>query len=181
MSSAASLQVPDDCPGTLSARLVRSPDFLVFLMSHFLFIAGALRERSSQDSAELQLGAGIWGLCTALIRDNLETFVTPQSHGLVYVLKGGICAEFAIVSPVQPFQALDDFLKDELRTEARYGFVRVAPVRRWQGHVQDCQTLLQRVLGIEEQTELTRRLSLGMHRLTDEEYQAILEGLGAGV
>ena len=59
-------------------------------MSHFLFIAGALRERSSPESAELQLGAGIWGLCTALIRDNLQKFLTPESHGLVYVLKEGI-------------------------------------------------------------------------------------------
>ena len=65
-------------------------------MSHFLFIAGALRERTSQESAELQLGAGIWGLCTALIRDNLQKFLTPESHGLVYVLKEGIRAEFAM-------------------------------------------------------------------------------------
>ncbi len=149
-------------------------------MSHFLFTAGALRERSSPESAELQLSAGIWGLCTALIRDNLQRFLTPDSHGLVYVLKEGIRAEFSIVSPVQPFQALDELLKDEVRTEARYGFVRVAPVRRWQGNAPDCQVLLQRILGIEEQSELTRRLSLGMHRLTDEEYRAILEGLGAG-
>ncbi len=149
-------------------------------MSHFLFIAGALRERSSQDSAELQLGAGIWGLCTTLIRDNLQKFLTPESHGLVYVLKEGICAEFAITSPVLPVQALDDFLKDEVRTEARYGFVRVTPVRRWHGNAPDCQVLLQRALDISEPTELTRRLSLGMHRLSHAEHQAILEGLGPG-
>ncbi len=149
-------------------------------MSHFLFIAGALRERSSLDSAELQLGAGIWGLCTALIRDNLQKFLTPDSHGLVYVLKEGIRAEFSIVSPVQPFQALDELLKDEVRTEARYGFVRVRPVRRWQAHAPDCQALLQQVLGIEEQSELSRRLALGMHRLTDAEYQTIVERLGPG-
>lgn len=149
-------------------------------MSHFLFIAGALRERSSLDSAELQLGAGIWGLCTALIRDNLQKFLTPDSHGLVYVLKEGIRAEFAIMSPVQPFQALDDLLKDEVRTEARYGFVRVTPVRRWQAHAPECQALLQQVLAIEEQSELSRRLSLGMHRLTDVEYRAIVDGLGSG-
>lgn len=148
-------------------------------MSHFLFIAGALRERSSPESAELQLGAGIWGLCTSLIRDNLQKFLTPDSHGLVYVLKEGIRAEFSIVSPVQPFQALDELLKDELRTEARYGFVRVTPIRRWEGSAPDCQVLLQRVLGIEEQSELSRRLSLGMHRLSDEEYRAVVEGLGA--
>ncbi|CAE6736737.1 hypothetical protein [Nitrospira defluvii] len=149
-------------------------------MSHFLFIAGALRERSSLDSAELQLGAGIWGLCTALIRDNLQKFLTPDSHGLVYVLKEGIRAEFLIVSPVQPFQALDELLKDEVRTEARYGFVRVRPVRRWQAHAPDCQALLQQVLGIEEQSELSRRLALGMHRLTDAEYRTIVERLGPG-
>jgi hypothetical protein len=153
---------------------------LTLPMSHFLFIAGALRERSSQDSAELQLTGGIWGLCTALIRDNLQKFLKPESHGLVYVLKEGIRAEFAITSPVQPFQDLDEFLKDEVRTEARYGFVRITPVRRWQGHAPDSQSLLQRVLGIAEQTELTRRLSLGMHRLTDEEYRALLAGLGPG-
>lgn len=149
-------------------------------MSHFLFIAGALRERSSLDSAELQLGAGIWGLCTALIRDNLQKFLTPDSHGLVYVLKEGIRAEFSIVSPVQPFQALDELLKDEVRTEARYGFVRVRPVRRWQAHAPECQALLQQVLGIEEQSELSRRLALGMHRLTDAEYRTIVERLGPG-
>ncbi|HAP39795.1 MAG TPA: hypothetical protein DCQ94_08545 [Nitrospira sp.] len=149
-------------------------------MSHFLFIAGALRERNSLDSAELQLGAGIWGLCTALIRDNLQKFLTPDSHGLVYVLKEGIRAEFSIVSPVQPFQALDELLKDEVRTEARYGFVRVRPVRRWQAHAPDCQALLQQVLGIEEQSELSRRLALGMHRLTDTEHRTIVERLGPG-
>ena len=149
-------------------------------MSHFLFIAGALRERNSLDSAELQLGAGIWGLCTALIRDNLQKFLTPDSHGLVYVLKEGIRAEFSIVSPLQPFQALDELLKDEVRTEARYGFVRVRPVRRWQAHAPECQALLQQVLGIEEQSELSRRLALGMHRLTDAEYQTIVERLGPG-
>ena len=147
-------------------------------MSHFLFIAGALRERTSQESAELQLGAGIWGLCTALIRDNLQRFLAQDSHGLVYVLKEGIRAEFTITSPVQPFQALDELLKDEVRTEARYGFVRVTPLLRWQGHAPGCQALRQRVLGIEAQAELTRRLSLGMHRLTDAEFRAIVEGLG---
>lgn len=153
---------------------------LIPCMSHFLFIAGALRERNSLDSAELQLGAGIWGLCTALIRDNLQKFLTPDSHGLVYVLKEGIRAEFSIVSPVQPFQALDELLKDEVRTEARYGFVRVRPVRRWQAHAPDCQALLQQVLGIEEQSELSRRLALGMHRLTDAEHRTIVERLGPG-
>jgi hypothetical protein len=36
-------------------------------------------------------------------------------------------------------------------------------------------------LQIPEQAELTRRLSLGMHRLTDSEYQTIVERLGDGV
>ena len=114
-----------------------------------------------------------------MIRDNLQKFLTPESHGLVYVLKEGIRAEFAMTSTVQPFQALDELLKDEVRTEARYGFVRVTPLRRWQGQAPDCQALRQRVLGIEEQAELTRRLSLGMHRLTEAEYREILTGLGA--
>ena len=135
--------------GIVVCRDCRISDLCSISMSHFLFIAGALRERSSQDSAELQLGAGIWGLCTALIRDNLQKFLTPESHGFVYVLKEGICAEFAIASPILPVQALDDFLKDEVRTEARYGFVRITPVRRWQGNAQECQVLLQRVLDIQ--------------------------------
>jgi hypothetical protein len=150
------------------------------LVSHFLFIAGALRERPSQDSADLQLNAGLWGLRTELIRDNLRKFLTPHSHGLVYVLKGGICAEFRIVSPVQPFSELDDFLKDELQTEARYGFVRVEALRRWKSSAPESQALLQRVLHVPEQAEFSRRMGLGMHRLTEEEFVAILKSLGAG-
>ena len=148
-------------------------------MSHFLFIAGALRERSSKDSAERQLSAGLWGLCTELIRDNLQKFLTPTSRGLVYVLKEGICAEFVIVPPLQPYSSLDDLMKDELRTEARYGFVRIGGVRRYDSSVGQSQQLLHTVLNVADQAELTRRLSLGMHRLTEEEYQAILRGLGA--
>jgi len=150
-------------------------------MSHFLFVAGALSERTSQESADLQMGACLWGLRTDLIRNNLQKFLTPQSHGLVYVLKGGICAEFAIVSAVQPFTALDDLLKDEFRAEARYGFVQVKPVRRWASSAPECQALLQQVLSVPEQAEFARRLSLGMHRLTEEEYRAIVEGLGPAV
>lgn len=93
------------------------------------------------------------------------------------MLKEGICAEFAIVSPVQPFHALDDLLKDEFRTEARFGFVRVTPVRRWPRHALRAHQLLQNTLGIQEQAELTRRLSLGMHRLAEDEYRALVEGL----
>ena len=91
-------------------------------MSHFLFIAAALRERTSEESAELQLSHGLWGLCTALIRSNLQTYLAPESCGLVYVLKAGLCTEFTIVPPPLDFAKLDDFLKDDLRTEARFGF-----------------------------------------------------------
>jgi len=148
-------------------------------MSHFLFIAGALRERSSKESAERQLSAGLWGLCTALIRDNLHKFLTAQSHGLVYVLKEGICAEFRIVSPVRPFAALDDLMKDEFRAEARYGFIEIELLRRFESSAGDSQALLQAVLNVPDQAELTRRFNLGMHRLTDEEYAAVVGGLKA--
>lgn len=146
-------------------------------MSHFLFIAGALRERSSKESAERQLSAGLWGLCTPLIRDNLERFLTPESHGLVYILKQGICAEFRILSRAQPFALLDDFMKDELRAEARYGFVQIEVLRRYDSSAGESQTLLQTVLNVPDQAELTRRFNLGMHRLTEEEFQAVLDGL----
>ena len=146
-------------------------------MSHFLFVAGALRERTSQESAECQLSGGVWGLRTALIADNLKRFLTEQSHGLVYVLKMGICADFTILSPVLPFTAMDDFLKDDMRTEARFGFVRIEVERRWNSSAVQCQTLLQQVLNVPEQAEFNRRLSLGMYRLTEPEYQAIVDGL----
>ncbi|HLZ35804.1 MAG TPA: hypothetical protein VKP13_17515, partial [Nitrospira sp.] len=99
-------------------------------MSHFLFVAAALRERTSEESAELQLAHQLWGLCTSLIRTNLQTYLEPQSRGLVYVLKVGLCADFRLVPPVQDFAALDEFLKDELRTEARFGFISIADVHR---------------------------------------------------
>ena len=149
------------------------------LVSHFMFIVPALRERSSEASANLQLAHGVWGLCTALIRSNLQTYLTPQSHGLVYVLKVGLCADFIIGPPVQDFAALDELLKDELRTEARHGFVRIDGIHRWMWSVQASQALLLRVLNIPEQ-ELTRRLALGMHRLTTEEYEAIGRGIREG-
>jgi hypothetical protein len=149
-------------------------------VSHFLFIAAALRERTSEESAELQLSHGLWGLCTALIRTNLQTYLTPESRGLVYVLKAGLCAEFTIVPPPLDFAKLDEFLKDDLRTEARFGFVRVQGIKRWTWSPQASQTLLQRVLHIPDQAELTRRLALGMHRLTAEEFKAIAEGVRDG-
>jgi hypothetical protein len=146
-------------------------------VSHFLFIAGALRERTSQESAELQLSQKLWGLCTALIRTNLQTYLEPQSQGLVYVLKVGLCAEFQIVPPVQDFSTLDEFLKDELRTEARFGFVRIENLRRRSFSSTASQTLLLEALKIPDPTELTRRLNLGMHRLTQTEYDVISGGL----
>ena len=145
-------------------------------MSHFLFVAGALRERTSEESAELQLGHGLWGLCTGLIRTNLQTYLNAESRGLVYVLKAGICAEFQIVPPALDFSALDAFLSDELKTEARFGFVRIDGIRRLACSSTVSQALLLNVLQITDQAELARRLRLGMHRLTQAEYDAIMRG-----
>jgi len=97
------------------------------------------------------------------------------------VLKVGLCAEFRLVPPIQDFSALDEFVKDELRTEARYGFVRVDGIRRWTWSAQASQSLLLRVLNIPDQAELTRRLTLGMHRLTQAEYNEIAQGIAEGV
>jgi len=146
-------------------------------MSHFLFVAGALRERTSEESAELQLGHGLWGLCTELIRTNLQTYLDAESRGLVYVLKVGIYAEFQMVPPALDFPALDAFLRDDLRTEARFGFVRIKGVRRIAYSSAASQALLLNVLQIADQAELARRLRLGMHRLTQSEYDAIIEGV----
>jgi hypothetical protein len=146
-------------------------------MSHFLFVAGALRERTSEESAELQLRHGLWGLCTELIRTNLHTYLDVESRGLVYVLKVGIYAEFRMVSPVLDFSALDAFLSDEMRTEARFGFVRIEGVRRLACSSAASQALLINVLQIADPAELTRRLRLGMHRLTQVEYDAIMKGV----
>lgn len=146
-------------------------------MSHFLFVAGTLRERSSIESAELQLSHGLWGCCTALIRDNLTKLLTPESHALVYVLKAGICADVAITSPVFSLQEMDEFLRDDFKTEARFGFVRVALTKQWTSSTQHTHALLQKILQIPDQAELSRRLSLGMHGLTEQEYRAIVEGL----
>lgn len=145
-------------------------------MSHFLFIVPALRERTSEESADLQLSQGVWGLCTALIRSNLQTYLTPESRGLVYVLKVGLCAEFALVPPIKDFSALDEFLKDELRTEARHGFVRIDAIKRWTWSAHASQALVMRVLKIPDQ-ELARRFALGMHRLTIDEYGSIRTGI----
>lgn len=148
-------------------------------MSHFLFVAGALRERTSEESAELQLGHGLWGLCTGLIRTNLQSYLDAESRGVLYVLKAGLCAEFQIVSPVRDFSELDAFLSDELRTEARFGFVRIDGIRRFACSSTASQALLLSVLQIADQAELARRLRLGMHRLTQAEYDAIMQGVTA--
>ena len=148
-------------------------------MNHFLFVAGALRERTSEESAELQLGHGLWGLCTELIRKNLGAYLDTESRGLAYVLKAGLCAEFQIKPPVLELSALDAFLHDELKTEARFGFVRIDGVRRFVCSPAVSQALLLTVLQITDQAELTRRLKLGMHRLTQTEYDAIIRGLTA--
>ena len=150
------------------------------VVSDFLFIVPALRERTSEASADLQLSHGVWGLCTGLIRSNLQTYVSADSRGLVYVLKIGLCAEFNLLPPVQDFSALDEFLKDELRTEARHGFVRIDAVKRWTWSAHASQALLLAVLNI-DQAELTRRFALGMHRLTTEEYEAVTKGIRDGL
>ena len=150
-------------------------------MSDFLFIVPALRERTSEESAALQLSQGVWGVCTALIRSNLQTYVTPESRGLVYVLKIGLCAQFTLLPPVQDFSSLDQFHKDELRMEARHGFVRIDGIKQWTWSAHASQALLLRVLKIPDQAELTRRFALGMHRLSREEYEAILVGIREGL
>ena len=95
------------------------------------------------------------------------------------MLKAGLCAEFQIMLPVLEFSSLDAFLSDELRTEARFGFVRIGGVRRLACSSAASQALLLSVLQIADQAELTRRLKLGMHRLTQEEYDAIMTGVTA--
>ena len=154
-----------------------SPVVLLVIMSHFLFVASALRERNSRESAELQLAHDLWGLRTSLIRDNLQQYLADESCGLVYVVKEGISAQFKIVSQILPFDALDEFTRDELRTEARYGFVRVRLLQQWQSSPEASLGLLDRVLEVPDRAELSRRLNLGMHRLTEDQYDAILKGL----
>lgn len=145
---------------------------------HFLFIAGALRARSSLESAELQLTHQVWGLRSALIRDNLHQYLSADSRGLVYILKAGICAEFNIESGVLPFKDLDELLRDELHAEARYGFVRIQLAKRWGGSAEKSLALLGRVLQVSDRGELTRRLNLGMHGLTQAQYDEVVKGLG---
>jgi hypothetical protein len=147
-------------------------------MSHFLFVAGALRERNSLDSATIQLSHEVWGLRTPLIRDNLNAYLTDQSHGLVYVLKVGICAKFRIASRALPSTNLSEFVRDELRAETAYGFIKVTDVQIWESSTEESLALLHKVLEVPDQAELTRRLNLGMHRLTQEQYDAIRSAAG---
>ncbi len=149
-------------------------------MSHFLFVAGALRERSSLESAQAQLSHEVWGLRTALIRDNLKAYLTDRSNGLVYVLKVGICAGFRIASAVLPPGELSEFVRDELRAETAYGFIKVAEIQAWNTSTETSLALLHRVLEVPDQAELTRRLNLGMHRLTQDQYEAIRSALVPG-
>jgi len=150
------------------------------MTSHFLFVAGALRERTSRDSAELQLSHQIWGLRSALIGENVQRYLSAESRGLVYVLKEGLYAHFSISSGVQPLDRLDALVRDELRTEARFGFVAVTNVRRFQSSSEHSLAGLKRILEVPDQGELTRRLNLGMHRLTREQYDALLKAVEEG-
>jgi HD superfamily phosphohydrolase len=145
------------------------------MTSHFLFVAGALRERSSRESADLQLTHQIWGLRSALISENVQRYLSAESCGLIYVLKEGLCAHFSISSGVQPLDRLDALVRDELRTEARYGYVAITRLRRWQSSSEQSLAALRRVLEVPDQAELTRRLNLGMHRLTQEQHEALLK------
>ena len=137
-----------------------------------------MRERSSLESAELQLAHKVWGLRSALIRDNLQRYLTEQSCGLVYALKVGLCAGFTILSGILPPDDLDQFVREELNAETRYGFVRVKPVQTWKSSPEQSLRVLHTVLEVPDHAELNRRLNLGMHRLTQEQYEAILHAVG---
>ena len=96
---------------------------------------------------------------------------------LVYVLKGGICAGFKVASGVQAPGDLSEFVRDELRAETAYGFVKTTEIRTWPSSPEESLTLLRTVLEVPDQAELTRRLNLGMHRLTQAQYDAIFSAL----
>lgn len=151
------------------------------MISHFVFVAGALRERSSRESADLQLSHQLWGLRSALICDNVRRYLTAESCGFLYVLKEGLCAHFAISSGVVPFDQLDALVRDELRAEARYGYVAITNLRRWQSSPEQSLAILRRVLDVPDHSELTRRLTLGMHRLSHEQHAALLKALEEAV
>lgn len=147
---------------------------------HFLFVAGPTKGRTAAESLQVQLGHGIWGLRTPLIKENLQRYLSKQARGLVYVVKEGLRVEFEITSAVCPFGELDDLLRDEVRAEAWYGFVRMRPLKLWDSSPQKSVELLMRALQIPDRTELTRRLNLGMHGLTQAQLADILAGLGRG-
>jgi len=137
-----------------------------------------LRERSSLESAELQLAHEVWGLRSALIRENLQRYLTDGSCGLVYALKAGLCAGLAILSGILPPDDLDQFVREELQAETRYGFVRIKSMQIWKTSPEQSLGLLRTILEVPDQAELNRRLNLGMHRLTQEQYDALLRALG---
>jgi len=145
--------------------------------AHFLFVAGALRERTSLESAQLQLSHGLWGLRTTLIRDNLSRYLATEAHGWVYALKSGICAGFKITSGVLSVSELSEFIREDLRGETAYGFVRIADIRTWPSSPERSLELLRRVLEVPDDAELSRRLALGMHGLTRAQHDALAEGL----
>lgn len=147
---------------------------------HFLFVAGPTKGRTAAESVQVQLGHGIWGLRTPLIKDNLQRFLSLPAHGLVYIVKEGLRVEFEITSEVRAFSDLDDLLRDEVRAEAWYGFVGIRPLRLWDSSPHESVALLGRVLGVSDRAELTRRLNLGMHGLTEGQFTAILAGVGPG-
>lgn len=147
---------------------------------HFLFVAGPTKGRSAAESVHVQLGHGIWGLRTPLIKDNLQRFLSNQAHGLVYLVKEGLRVEFEIISEVCAFGDLDDLLRDEVRAEAWCGFVRIRPLRLWDSSPHESLALLGRVLRVPDRAELTRRLNLGMHGLTAAQFEDLLQGVGPG-
>jgi hypothetical protein len=55
--------------------------------------------------------------------------------------------------------------------------VAIARLRRWQSSSEQSLAVLRRVLDVPDHAELTRRLNLGMHRLTHEQHGAILDAL----
>lgn len=147
---------------------------------HFLFVAGPTKGRTAAESLEVQLGHGIWGLRTPLIKDNLQRYLSKPARGVVYVVKEGLRVEFEITSEVCAFGDLDDLLRDEVRAEAWYGFVRIRPLRLWDSSPHESVAVLAHVLAVPDRAELTRRLNLGMHGLTEAQFEGILEGVGSG-
>lgn len=148
-------------------------------MSHFLFVAGAFPARSSLSSAETQLTHGIWGIRTPAMRDILHQYATAESRGLVYVLKSGILAGFKIDSGVLPPESLDALVRDELRDETKFGFVRITPLQTWPPFSEKSQAVLQELWQLRDRQELLHRLDHLIDRLTPEQYDTIIKALGS--